>query len=197
MKSAGNNIKMAGGILLLVFLFMSCQTGRPIKRLSDESIMYGMIYDYESSPVSSVAVFLNGRKIADSDIQGRFVLNNVKRGTYTIRLAKKGYEELQEQFNYEPLNVLYFKMFNAAQLISLAEIAMDESNYKTAETLIDRALKIEPERPDILFLKSIVFYLQKEYDKSRSLLEELIKNGTTDESVTKLWKIVKESLPTE
>jgi tetratricopeptide (TPR) repeat protein len=192
MKSAGNNIKTAGGVLLLFVLFISCQTGQPVKRLSDESIMYGMIYDYESSPVSSVAVFINGRKIADSDIQGRFILNDVKKGTYTIKLTKKGYEEREEQFTYEPLNVLYFKMLNAGQLASLAENSMDEYNYAAAESLIDRALKIEPERPDIVFLKSINYYLQKKYDESRALLENLIKSGATDESVTKLWEIVKE-----
>jgi hypothetical protein len=154
--------------------------------------MYGMIYDNESNPVSGVAVFLNGRKIVDSDIQGRFVLNGVKRGTYTIKLSRRGYEEIEEKFDYEPLNVLYFRMFNSYQLLSLAENSMDDNNFTAAEQFINRALQVEPGRQDILFLKSINFYLQKKYIDAQAILEGLIRSGSTDESIAQLYERVKE-----
>jgi tetratricopeptide (TPR) repeat protein len=191
MKSAKNKWKNILFEVLIFILLISCQTDRKIKRLSDESIMYGMIYDNESTPVSGVAVLINGKKIADSDIQGRFILNDVKRGIYTIKLSKKGYEDLEEQFNYEPLNVLYFKIFNSSQLAALAENAMDDKNYFAAGQFLDRALKIEPMRHDVLFLKSINEYLQKKYDDALAILEELIKSGVADESVARLWELIK------
>jgi tetratricopeptide (TPR) repeat protein len=156
--------------------------------------MYAMIYDNESNPVSGVEVFLNDKKIVNSDIQGRFILDGMKKGTYTIKLVKKGYEELVEIFDYEPLNVLYFKIINVSQLLSIAENLMDERNNLEAEKYIDRALLIEPKRQDSLFLKSINCYLLNKYAESLAILEELVKTGAADDSVTQLWELVKNGL---
>jgi tetratricopeptide (TPR) repeat protein len=190
MKSPANNPRMRGALLSLCIVLVSCQTGRPVKRSSDDSIMYGMIYDYTSNPVSGVAVFLNSRKMVDSDIQGRFILNGVKKGAHTIKLVKKGYEELEELFQYEPLDVLYFKMSDTAQLVARAEMAMDDKHYAAAGQFIDRALKLEPRRQDILFLKAVNRYLQNDHEAARAILEELIKDGMADDAVTRLLSLI-------
>ncbi|MDR1317989.1 MAG: carboxypeptidase-like regulatory domain-containing protein [Treponema sp.] len=190
MRSAKNSLKTVLFIFELGIFLVSCQTGRSIKRLSDESIMYGMIYDYESNPVSGVAVFLDDKKIADSDIQGRFILGDVKKGTYRIRLAKKGYEELEEQFDYVPFDVLYFKITNVAQLVNQAESLMDEKNFIIAGQIINRALAIEPDRQDILFLKSLNFYLQYRFNEARTILEEMMKAGFADDSIMQLLSLI-------
>jgi tetratricopeptide (TPR) repeat protein len=173
-------------LLLLLFLFTSCQNAKPIKRLSNEGFLYAMIYDNENTPVSGVAVYLNGKLIVESDIQGRFVLEKMKKAVYSVKLTKKGYETLEENFKYDPMQVLYFKMINASQLLVMAETALDNSEFADAENHLDRALLLEPNRPDILFLKSITCFLQKRNKEAVEILEGLIKSGSTDPSVSQL-----------
>ena len=184
--------RLFGCFLLGILVLVSCQTGKPIKRLSDESFMYAMIYDYENSPVSGVTVSLNGKKIVDSDIQGRFILEKMEKGDYTITLAKKGYEVVNEVFRYDPMQVLYFKMIDTQQLLTLAETALDNSEYANAETCLNRALLLEPNRPDILFLKSITYFLQTKYTEAEDILEDLIKSGSADPAVSQLLEKIKQ-----
>jgi len=150
--------------------------------------MYAMIYDNENTPVSGVAVYLNGKFIVESDIQGRFVLEKVKKRVHSVILIKRGYETLEETFKYDPMQVLYFKMINASQLLVLAETALDNNEFADAESHLNRALLLEPNRPDILFLKSITCFLQKRNKEAVEILEDLIKSGSTDPSVSQLLK---------
>jgi len=177
---------------LLISLLASCRTGRPIKRLSNEGFMYAMIYDHDNSPVPGVAVHIEGKKIVDSDIQGRFILEQVKRGEYSVMLSKRGYETLEEVFTYDPMQVLYFKMISSSQLLALAEAAMDGAEYGRAEGYLDRALLVEPGRPDMLFLKSIACYLQARHGEATAILEDLIKSGSADPSVSRLLEMIRQ-----
>jgi hypothetical protein len=183
---------LLGALLSTVLLQTSCQSGKSIKRLSDEGFMYAMIYDYENSPVTGVSASLNGKKIADSDIQGRFILEKVKKGEYKIKLTKKGYEPIEEDFHFDPLQVLYFKMINASQLLVLAETALDNAEFASAENYINRALLLEPVRPDILFLKSIMHFMQAQYAETAIILENLIMSGNTDPSISQLLEKVRQ-----
>ncbi|MCL2762106.1 MAG: hypothetical protein FWD36_02715 [Treponema sp.] len=178
-------------LLLGIMLLASCQTGKPIKRLSNEGMMYAMIYDYENTPVSGVAVSINEKMIVDSDIQGRFILDKMKKGEYNIKLAKKGYETFEGLFQYDPLQVLYFKIINAPQLLVLAETALDNADFTAAENYIDRALLIEPNRPDILYLKSITYYLQARNTEALLILENLIMSGNNHPSISQLFELLK------
>lgn len=173
-------------IFLGMTVFFSCQSGKPIKRLSDNGLMYAMIYDYDNAPVSAVTVYINGRMIVDSDIQGRFILDKMKKGEYTIRLTKKGYETLEETFYFDPLQALYFKIISAAQLVALTETAIESAEYKNAENYINRALALEPNQPHVLFLKSVVFHLQSRYAETIIILENLIKTGNNDAAISQL-----------
>jgi len=177
-------------LVILLVLFSSCQSVKPIKRLSNEGFMYAMIYDYENTPVAGVAVYLDGKLVVESDIQGRFVFEKMKSGAYSVKLVKKGYEVLEETFKYDPMQVLYFKMVSASQLLVTAETALDNGEFADAENLLNRALLLEPNRPDVLFLKSIIGYLQKRDKEAVEILEGLIKSGSTDPSVARLLEII-------
>jgi len=184
-------IKKLFGVLFVITLLISCKTGTPIKRLSGEGMMYAMIYDYENTPVSGVAIYINNRKIVDSDIQGRFILDKFKKGEYRIKLTKKGYETFEDQFQYDPLQVLYFKIINAQQLLVLAETALDNIEYTAAENYLDRALQLEPNRPDILYLKGVTCYLQGKNEEAAAILENMIKKGSNDAPVTQLLEKIR------
>ena len=177
-------------VLLFTSLFNSCNT--TVKRLSDEGYMYAMIYDYDSLPVTGVAVYLNGIKVTDSDIQGRFVLEDMKPGNYRIRLVKRGYETFEDTFQYVAMQILYFRLINADQLLSLAELEMDVNEYETAEDFLNRALVLEPTRSDILFLAAIANNMQSKTNEAIDLLERIVRSGGADPSVLRLLDMLKQ-----
>jgi tetratricopeptide (TPR) repeat protein len=194
MRLQGDSMKHGFLIIIILALsFCSCQTGKPIKRLSNEGFLHAMIYDHENTPVNNVTIYINGKKTVESDIQGRFVLESMKKGQHSIKLTKKGYEDLIGTFQYEPMNVLYFKMINTQQLTVLAENAIDLAEYAEAEGYINRILAIEPNRQDILYLKSINYYLQRKYQEALVILEEQIRQGNHDPSIAKLIEKIRQT----
>jgi len=182
--------KLLSCVILGITLLVSCK-GTPVS-LTNEGIMYAMIYDFDNTPVSAVTVYINDKRVADSDIQGRFILDRMEKGEYSIRLTKRGYETLEEQFYYEPLYVLYFKMISTSQLVAFAETALDKGEFNAAENYINRALVIEPNRPDILFLKSITYYLQARNDEAVEILENLIMSGSNAPPISQLLERIRQ-----
>lgn len=179
--------------LFFVVLLVSCKTASVPKRaVNDSGMMYAMVYDSENTPVSGASVYIGEKKYVESDIQGRFILEFKKEGEYAIKLAKKGYEDIEEIFKYDPMNVLYFRMVNANQLVALAETSLDEYAYRDAEGYLDRALALEPYRIDVLYLKSVTFYLQQKKAEARSILEYLLSTGINEPYVTDLLARVAE-----
>jgi len=187
--------KLFGCVLLVITLIISCK-GTPVS-LTNEGIMYAMIYDFDNTPVSAVTVYLNDKRAADSDIQGRFLMDGMEKGNYSIKLEKRGYETFEGNFYFEPLKVLYFKIINTSQLVALAETALDNGELSIAEGYINRALVIEPNRHDILFLKSIAFYLQARNEEAAVILENLIISGNNESSISELLKRIRQSQAAE
>jgi len=180
-------------VILFLFtatLFFSCQNISSIRRPSDDGLMFAMIYDFDNNPVNAVTVYVNERRVAESDIQGRFILANMNRGEHAVRLTKRGYETLEGYFHFDPLLVLYFRMINTSQLVAHAEIAMDRREFMIAESYIRRAISIEPNRPDILFLKSIAYFFQHRYQEAISVLHNLIRAGNTESVIVQLIEII-------
>jgi tetratricopeptide (TPR) repeat protein len=154
-----------------------------------------MIYDWENTPVTAVTVYIDGKKYVESDIQGRFVLEFKEPEEHTIKLTKKGYEDIEQVIQYDPMNVLYFKMVNASQLVSLAENALDEKHYTDAVLYLDRALALEPSRPDIWYLKSITLYLQQKNKEAQEILEYLMSTGIKDAYITDFLQLLQAASP--
>lgn len=163
-------------ITLFAIFFVSCNSTKG-RVATDDGIMYAMIYDYDNIAVGGVLVKINGKEIVKSDVHGRFILDFKKKGEYEIELSKRGYETLIQEFEYNPMKVLYFKMITAEQLLALAEGELDRFRYKEAEKYLKRAHLLEPLRTDIIYLKSISLVLQGKYIEARRALNELREKG--------------------
>jgi tetratricopeptide (TPR) repeat protein len=174
--------------LAVVLVICACKTSAPIRAMDDSGMMYAMVYDWENIPVSGASVYIDGKKQIETDIQGRFVLEFRKGGEYHVRLVKNGYEQVEETFTYDPMKVLYFKMVNAAQLLSYAEEALDEQAYPEAEALLNRALTLEQARPDLLYLRSVVLYYQGRNDEAKLILESLRARGIAGDHISEFMR---------
>ena len=161
--------------ILIVFLFLpvSCSSVKGAKRISGEAVMYGMVYNHENSPVSNAEVIVNGTIAAMTDVQGRFILTSKQRNEFSLTLKKSGYETVEGIFCFEPMDVIHIVMVNADQLLKLAEDAMDEGYYREVIAFCDRALALNQERIDALYLKALGLVRLREHDMARNILEAL------------------------
>ena len=168
-------------LLPLLLVFVSCRSTQDI--VDKDRVMFGMIYDYDNSPVNMVTVLVDGTPIVQSDIQGRFVLPVKDAEQHTIELKKDGYEVVTLKTVYDPVRVLYFKMFTATQLLNKAETMLERKEYNEAKGYLERGLSIAPYRTDISYLLAVIDYKTGKYESAESKLEAIIKEGTNDSAV--------------
>jgi tetratricopeptide (TPR) repeat protein len=135
--------------------------------------MYGMVYNDDNVPVPGAVVSVNGRAVSLTDTQGRFILQSRQRNLIELSLDKPGYEAVRAVFRFEPMDVIHLTLVNAAQLVSRAELAMDEGRYEEAELYCTRALALDPGRLDAPYLKALSLIRQGRRDAALALLEEL------------------------
>jgi hypothetical protein len=159
----------------IVFLLIpiSCSSVKGVKRISGEAVMYGMVYNHENIPVSSAEVIVDEKTVTLTDVQGRFILISKQRKEFTLSITKPGYETVTGKFYFEPMDVIHLVMVNANQLINQAELAMDEGRYHDVVAFCDRALALNSERIDALYLKALSLVRLREYDRARSVLLEM------------------------
>lgn len=185
------NFNKLNFLLQLTFFLavVSCSSSKA-KITTDSGIMYAMIYDYNNTAVSGVLVSVNGRELVRSDMHGRFILDFSTHGEYTIELSKSGYEKLIQNFDYNPMKVLYFKMITADQLVTLAEECINKFDFEEAEKNIVRAYKLEPHRIDIIYLKTVALYLAGKYEEAKTASAELSSKGYNGKYAELLKKTV-------
>lgn len=166
-------------ILLTSVVYISCSSSKVTNKnvKEDNSVMHGMIYDFNSQPLSDVEIYVNNVFIVSSDVQGRFLLAFKDSGEYSITLKKNGFEVLSDTFIYNPLNILYFRIANAEQLLKRAEYALENHSYDKALNFVDRALVLENYRNDILYLKCIVCHKLQKTEEAKKILEDLKNNN--------------------
>jgi hypothetical protein len=158
----------------LVFLFLvfplSCSSVGGVKRNTGEALMYGMVYDDENLPVQNADIYTNGKKVSESDVQGRFVLRSLSRKEFEIRIKKGGYEESGAVLKFDPFNIIHIRMINAVQLLSQAEAAMDEHRFEEAVILCGRALALEDGMREALFLSALAFFRMGDGESAKTML---------------------------
>ena len=180
-------------IIFIAALLLGCKTvSAPKRAINDSGMVYAMVYDYENSPVSGAAISIDGKKYIESDLQGRFILEFKQKGEHTIKVEKPNYEVIEEIFTYDPMNVLYFKMINSSQLLTQAEESLDQNAYKDAEAFVGRALALEPNRQDILYLQCVILYFQNRKAEAKIILEGLQNRGINGEHIEGLLKRLSE-----
>ena len=89
------------------------------------------------------------------------------------------------------MQVLYLKMIHTDGLLSLAENSVDTNDLEAAKNYIERALTIEPQRPDLNFLHAIIYYRQHHYNLCAQILEGMVMSGNSDHAVISLLEEIR------
>lgn len=147
--------------LILIFLtfFQSCKSTQNI----NENVIYIMVYDFESKEINGVEIFVDNKKVGETDIYGRFIIP-VDEKLNEIVFRKKNYEEIKVDINENREEFLYIKMGSSKYYAQMSEKYFDNKEYSEAKKYIKKALEIE-ERKDYLYLQSLI---QKEMENEKS-----------------------------
>ncbi|MGI5056129.1 tetratricopeptide repeat protein [Treponema socranskii] len=157
-------------VCVLVLLFSCKSTG--IKGIDEDGVMHAMIYDYDNNGVRGVSVYIDGSYMGESDVRGRFMFKLHDAKEHELVLQKDGWERVSDTIVFDTMLVLYYKMGNAAQLINLAEDALDAGTMDEALMLLDRALGLGG-GDDARYLKSVVLFKAGKYDEALETLSQI------------------------
>src|SRR5512145_1044729 len=88
---------MIGVVALTLVLFASSCVSWREKRLREfaSSPLVGMVYDLDQKPCAGALITVDGQEGPRTDINGRFVIDALRRGEHLIGVSKQGYEPLQ------------------------------------------------------------------------------------------------------
>ena len=184
-------------LILVLILSVSCKSnsvGR-VDYKDETPYMYGMVYDYDNRPVEGTQIFIGEELITTSDVQGRFILDCPNQENEVVLIANKtGYECVETKITYDPINVLYIRLINTQQLLSLAEENINKMKYSQAEDYLVRALKLSPDREDVIYLLSIALYKQGKYTDALTNLEKLNNSLLYKKYIEELKKKIEKKL---
>jgi hypothetical protein len=172
-------------IIILSIFIISCKTKPEDAFIS--SNLPGMIYDADNRPCSKVSVttWTTNKKGEDvllitvnSDINGRFTIPKLDRGSYRIEAEKEGFESLSTEIYYSSrLDILYLKIFSQKQILNLAENALEERRYGRVEEYLLRSEKINSDDPYSLYLKAVYLYEKESFSDALLPLIRILDQG--------------------
>ena len=179
-------------IIILSIFLISCKSTQGVlknKELGEFefSNLPGMIYDADNRPCSKVAVSVwktdeNGIEkliiTSESDINGRFTILGLERGSYRVFIEKDGYESNDTEIFYSSrLEVLYFKIFSQKQILTMATEALTERRFGRVKEFLNRSDIINENDPYSLYIRSIYLYEKDEFSEAIVPLEKIQKQG--------------------
>jgi hypothetical protein len=154
-------------IVILALLFFGCVSKpSPIDELSSFPV-WGMVYDRDGNPLQDVAVILypfldenaneinEGKEVqAKSDIDGRFVLPEIKTGAYTYLISLSGYEDQNNKILISrSTDVLHFVLTSKDYLLKMVEEALEKRSWLTAHQYLVRLEDIDEQDPIIKYVR--------------------------------------------
>jgi len=170
---------IAAALCLLILLLGACKTVSNENPLQfDSAPLFGMIYDMDNRPCAGVSLLLDGGQKSVTDLDGRFVLLGVKRGTHTLTAASEDREPLEARFDFQnQTHVLYLKMVSFDQLLSQAQDALDRRKWADADRALRRAAAIHEADTVLVYLRAILDRQQGDSTAAAARLESLLAGG--------------------
>ena len=122
-----------------------------------EASLAGMVYGADNRPVRGARILLDNTVEAQTDINGRFVTAPIPSGRHDFLITKEGHEPQMISVEFtDRLQVLYVRLISLDYLLERAEAQIDQENLDQAETLLERAARIQPDDPALVMLKLVV-----------------------------------------
>jgi tetratricopeptide (TPR) repeat protein len=147
----------------------------------DEATFMGMVYDYHNRPCSDALIIIDDVEGPRTDMNGRFFLQSVSRGTHEITIRKRDYEDLTVAFDFfSTSQVLHAKLISFDQLLDMAEEAVSQGRLHDAELTLERADTIRPRDPVSLYVRAVVCKERGAVTEAVAVLQSILDGGYRD-----------------
>jgi hypothetical protein len=169
--------RSSAALCLAATALLSCcaSGGRAGGGGADRLPLNGMVYDYESKPVSDAEIRVDGKLASRSDINGRFSLGAMPFGTYKLAAGKAGFETTNLDVAYTDIaQIIYLKIYSVKQLVSAAEKEAGTRSWNGALGYLDRVSATGSKDPAARFLRAVVLARKGEAKAARPILESLL-----------------------
>jgi hypothetical protein len=144
----------------------------------DSAPLFGMLYDERNEPCGGARISVDDVAGPVSDVNGRVVVPDLKRGSHQVSVAKPGYERLEVTFDfYDKSQVLYLKMLSLQELLRRLEDALAERRLADAAALVARAEAVAPAQADVGYLKAVLLLRSGRAADAAAALEVMISEG--------------------
>ena len=178
-------------VAFIIIVFSgSCKTAEFGFKVID---INGMVYDFSNRPIPFYEVTLGRKYRGSTDINGRFTLQKVPVGVYTITGNKNGYEDyLDEVIIREKGQIIYIRIPSQNQLLNLVDDYLTANNFILAEEMAERAYQIDKNSIETLLYYAATMFRLNNYEKAVSFLEAAVDLGSKDIYINKFLSILKE-----
>ena len=172
---------LAGAALL----FSSCVSMREQRlREFDRASLPGMIYDLDQKPCAGALVLVDGQPGPRTDLNGRFTIGALTRGSHDIRVVKEGYEPLETSIEYlDRSQVLYLKVTSHGQLLRMAEEAMGRRQLREADGYLRRAESLDADDPVGNYLRAMYLIRTEDIEGAVKMLDRILASGIEEPAV--------------
>jgi tetratricopeptide (TPR) repeat protein len=144
----------------------------------DEATFMGMVYDYDNRPCSDALIIIDEVEGPRTDMNGRFFLQSISRGTHEITIKKKGYEDLTIGFDfYSRSQVLHVNLISFDQLLDMADEAVSQGRLHESEQSLKRAEKIRPGDPVSQYLRAVICRERGDITGAVEVLQSILDGG--------------------
>ncbi len=157
-------------LCLVLFNCKSIDTGNNNRGVS----LYGIVYNSENLSVSEARLLLDGEFPAMTDINGRFLFENIPVGTHTLTIEKKRYEDMNLEFNL--LNygqMLYITLVSFKDVAGILEMSFETSDPGEIPILLERLKKIDLQDITYKYLRIVYLSELSKYEEALKELEHL------------------------
>lgn len=156
--------------VLLAVLLAGC---RSVPGGGERITLRGMVYDRSNRPVGNYVISVDGKPRGITDIGGRFVLEDVERGTRVLAGQGQGYCSFSDVTEVvDSRQVLYIRVPTTTQMLEEALAYGKEGQLEEALACVEEALTAEESR-EALFCKAVLLYLSGRHQESLGVLEAL------------------------
>jgi hypothetical protein len=167
--------------LFLLVIVTGCPSGPPVADNFISAPLNGKIFDHDNLPCSDVIITVDNFTKVKTDINGRFTIPSLTRGNHVIVCKKESYEDYTITYNFLNQNeVLWLKMISQEQIIRQIKEKFNNKQWDETESLFQRASKINPDDPILLYLTSILYLHKGEIDDACEVLLAIIDKGYTE-----------------
>ena len=130
----------------------------------EEADCLGIVFDSSNHPCFSARIqVLEQDVMGITDINGRFRLSHLPRGTHLFEISKEGYETMEMLVDFSKrTQVVYVRLMSQQTLLEQAEQAMKLYQWKEAQAFLERAQKIDESACHFLLVSGAFYTLQNQ-----------------------------------